>query len=376
MTYKSEMYTSDERKVNVLYLRSMRLKLIFLLVLFCFIGTKAQYRVGVSKKKCGIDLTMSKLILKNYTDSLDYLLPVWSYPINESASAIEFLKSNNTISLPSRTIAFLDYYTNIEYDGGEKVVEGQHTYYTLEPGCEYDVNLRLEEDLTNQLIIDVQKNFCTKEKSQVSLSMVNHSDVPMDRFVAYQFYDDGWAMMMLNHPLIEERHENVPASEYQFSIYESMGIDLLQANRNSIKLDSGCLYTLNIFNKVDSLGYRYLYEGVNFKLPIYFDRGKSDLPSSANPILDDLVKTLNKYPNISIEVGVHADERISKELSRCNSCSRSEAVVSYLVSKGINKERLTSKGYQGSQPFLKGAETEEEHQQNRRVIVTVTKVKR
>mgnify|MGYP001953248061 CR=1 FL=1 len=50
-------------------------------------------------------------------------------------------------------------------------------------------------------------------------------------------------------------------------------------------------------------------------------------------------------------------------------------VINELVEKGIAPERLRAKGYQGDKPFLKGAKTEDEHQWNRRTVITVTAVK-
>jgi outer membrane protein OmpA-like peptidoglycan-associated protein len=53
------------------------------------------------------------------------------------------------------------------------------------------------------------------------------------------------------------------------------------------------------------------------------------------------------------------------------SLNRAKAVVDYLVSQGINAERLTSKGYGETVPIASN-ETEEGRAKNRRTEFTVT----
>lgn len=88
---------------------------------------------------------------------------------------------------------------------------------------------------------------------------------------------------------------------------------------------------------------------------ILYDFGKWDLREESKAELDKLVETLNSNPNITIELGSHTDrigdEKANIELSQ----KRAQSVVDYLISKGINAERLTAKGYGESQPFIVNA---------------------
>ena len=52
---------------------------------------------------------------------------------------------------------------------------------------------------------------------------------------------------------------------------------------------------------------------------------------------------------------------------------RAESAVNYIISKGINKNRLIAKGYGESELIIKNASSEEEHQINRRTEFKVTK---
>ncbi|MGN6647235.1 MAG: OmpA family protein [Cytophaga sp.] len=91
----------------------------------------------------------------------------------------------------------------------------------------------------------------------------------------------------------------------------------------------------------------------------------SILPESL-PFLDSLTVFLNKNKRLQIEVGNHSDERGSAAYSRNLTAKRAAAIVAYLISKGVDANRLSAKGYNASKPVIVHAKTEAEHQQNRR----------
>ncbi|MCX6256712.1 MAG: OmpA family protein [Bacteroidia bacterium] len=66
--------------------------------------------------------------------------------------------------------------------------------------------------------------------------------------------------------------------------------------------------------------------------------------------LDKLVETLNDNPTITIELGANTDFRGKDDYNMKLSFGRARSVVTYLISKGIEAERLTWKGYGKSQP--------------------------
>ena len=105
---------------------------------------------------------------------------------------------------------------------------------------------------------------------------------------------------------------------------------------------------------------------------IYYDLDKSDIREDAAIELDKLIVILRDNPNISIELSSHTDDRASVDYNQNLSQRRAESAVSYILSKGIDDNRITARGYGESQLIILNAETEDEHQINRRTEFKVT----
>jgi outer membrane protein OmpA-like peptidoglycan-associated protein len=97
---------------------------------------------------------------------------------------------------------------------------------------------------------------------------------------------------------------------------------------------------------------------------IEFER--SEVSGDDNKMLDRVVKVLEENPDIIMEIAAHTDNIESFENSIIISQKRVEAIVDYLVSKGIEKQRLVGKGYGESNPISSNS-TEEGRMKNRRV---------
>lgn len=104
---------------------------------------------------------------------------------------------------------------------------------------------------------------------------------------------------------------------------------------------------------------------------ILYDYNKWDLRRESKIILDDLVKFLNVNDNIIIEIGSHTDERGNDNYNLVLSKNRAKSVVDYLIDNGIPKERLTSIGYGETKLLIKGAQSEDDHQANRRTAFRI-----
>jgi outer membrane protein OmpA-like peptidoglycan-associated protein len=105
---------------------------------------------------------------------------------------------------------------------------------------------------------------------------------------------------------------------------------------------------------------------------IFFPQSKYYLQPSSFPELLRLVKILRDYPTVEILIGGHTDNQGDPALNVKLSEDRVEAVKKYLVSKGIDAKRLSTKGFGGTEP-ISSNEQEETRRFNRRVEFTITK---
>jgi outer membrane protein OmpA-like peptidoglycan-associated protein len=104
---------------------------------------------------------------------------------------------------------------------------------------------------------------------------------------------------------------------------------------------------------------------------IFFEFDKADLLPESKMELDRLVELLNRYPAMKIEISGHTDSKGNDEYNLKLSQARAQAVVDYLISKGISKDRLQAKGYGETKPIAPnqnpdGSDNEEGRQLNRR----------
>ena len=102
---------------------------------------------------------------------------------------------------------------------------------------------------------------------------------------------------------------------------------------------------------------------------IFFDFDKSDILSKYKERLDKLIKLLNKYPQVSLELSSYTDCRGSDSYNLGLSNRRNKIVVNYIKRRIKNPERVSGKGYGeknslGKNSCFKISETE--HQKNRR----------
>ncbi len=98
---------------------------------------------------------------------------------------------------------------------------------------------------------------------------------------------------------------------------------------------------------------------------IFFDFDKSTLRPESTYELERLIKLLTDVPSMKIEIGGHTDSKGSDEYNMKLSASRAESVANYLATHGIDKGRLTSKGYGETIPMATN-DTEDGRQLNRR----------
>ncbi|UOK41813.1 MULTISPECIES: OmpA family protein [Flavobacterium] len=103
---------------------------------------------------------------------------------------------------------------------------------------------------------------------------------------------------------------------------------------------------------------------------IYFDLDKSDIREDAAADLQKVIAVMEKYPNMKVDIRSHTDSRQTHKYNEKLSDRRAKSTLEYMVKNGIDRSRLTAKGY-GETKLINGCSdgvkcSEEDHQKNRR----------
>jgi outer membrane protein OmpA-like peptidoglycan-associated protein/tetratricopeptide (TPR) repeat protein len=105
---------------------------------------------------------------------------------------------------------------------------------------------------------------------------------------------------------------------------------------------------------------------------IYYESGSFKILPAAEIILAKAINAMKANPTLLLEVQAHTDATAGDEYNMDLSQKRANTVVDYLINKGIEKKRLTAKGFGETQLTNKCANgvdcSDEEHRQNRRTV--------
>jgi lipid-binding SYLF domain-containing protein len=104
---------------------------------------------------------------------------------------------------------------------------------------------------------------------------------------------------------------------------------------------------------------------------VHFDTGKADVPKGAEPALQDIVVAMRDNPGWKIRVEGFTDNVGSKELNQQLSQQRAESVANWLTDHGVDKSRVSAKGYGDSRPAADNS-TPDGRAKNRRVELVRT----
>lgn len=84
---------------------------------------------------------------------------------------------------------------------------------------------------------------------------------------------------------------------------------------------------------------------------ILFDTGKGIIKAESFPTLKSILAVLNDNPDLKFSIEDHTDNKGSKGINQPLSENRAEAVKTWLVGKGIDANRLRSKGWGDTKPI-------------------------
>jgi OOP family OmpA-OmpF porin len=111
--------------------------------------------------------------------------------------------------------------------------------------------------------------------------------------------------------------------------------------------------------------------GITVRLDnIFFDFDKTTLKPESYAELNKVLNFLESNPKVEIEIAGHTDNKGSDDYNVQLSHGRAQAVVEYLISQGINFDRIVAQGYGESVPVASN-DTDKGRAINRRVEFTV-----
>ncbi len=116
-----------------------------------------------------------------------------------------------------------------------------------------------------------------------------------------------------------------------------------------------------------------------YELTIYYDFDRSFIRNEYFNQLDSLADLMNKYPDSKILLGGHTDSHGKGDYNFTLSDKRNQSVIVFLVRQGIDKSRISAKGYGFTRLVnrcKKGVMcTDDEDQMNRRVEIQLLPTK-
>ncbi len=142
--------------------------------------------------------------------------------------------------------------------------------------------------------------------------------------------------------------------------------------RNEIVIDTIVYETPK--DKILTLERHKLRKGQNIRIDkLYFDADTTAIGVESFQVLNELYEFLEQNKDIYVEIGGHTNNIPSHDY--CNSLSeaRAKAVADYLIKKGIDRSRLTYKGYGKRRPIASNG-TIEGRKKNQRVEIKIISI--
>lgn len=265
-------------------------------------------------------------------------------------------KINDSIWAPAENLGYP--INNIDDQGSLIVAADGKTAYYASDGADtrggLDIySFQLRDDIRPLKTLWVKGKVYDKKTNAGLPSSVELTNVKTDRIVSkIQTDEDGNYLITL--PVGNDYAFNVNRRGYLF-----------YSDNFSITPNTDSVFIVNI-------ALQPIEKGASIVLKnIFFETGKFDLQNESKSELDKLVELLNDNPNLKIQIDGHTDnvgqQKDNLELSN----NRAKSVVGYLLSKGINQQRLSYKGFGATKPVADN-NTETGRAQNRRTELYVT----
>lgn len=107
--------------------------------------------------------------------------------------------------------------------------------------------------------------------------------------------------------------------------------------------------------------------------PVYYDSGKAAVKTESFAVLDQVVDISVQFPEYYVIIDAHTDSVGSEEANLKLSRDRAAEVRKYLISKGVDVNRIVARGWGEYRPAVSVEKSEEDRSKNRRTEFILTR---
>ena len=254
----------------------------------------------------------------------------------------------------------------------ESYVSGKNNVSISEEQEFAEANVILEKDPGLSLVAIITDGVTKKALDGAKVTILENGNQPFDNFITKA--EQGYRKTLPNNKVGDKLNYKIKIEKSGY-LTKEVDFTYLISKTGDINIHEALDITLS---KLEVGG--DLAKMIDIK-PIYFDLGKFTIRKDAAVELDKIVKVMNEYPNMEVELGSHTDCRATAVFNEKLSGNRANASAEYIKKSITKPERISGKGYGESklkngcacEGAVKSTCSEEEHQQNRRTEFIILK---
>ncbi len=241
---------------------------------------------------------------------------------------------------------------------------GFDAYYTIPASGEYAYFVSIRDSIGKTDIFRVRLHEAIKPKEVVLISgrtLNAKTNQPIEAKIIYETLPDGVESGIAR--------SNPTTGEYSIVLPGGSKYGFLAIAKGFVSVNEHLdLREITSYKEISKdLMLVPIEQGQRVRLNnIFFEFGQYDLLEDSFSELNRVIEFLNSNPDVKIEIQGHTDVVGSKGENLKLSLNRAKSVAGYLISKGILKDRIKTKGLGKSQPLASNS-TEEGRKRNRRV---------
>nr|WP_321451994.1 OmpA family protein [uncultured Carboxylicivirga sp.] len=308
---------------------------------------------------------------RNSKIEANYELEKLKYPFTLYGKVFDIISANPVqaeVVLKSETDSTLFYRVISDKETGEYSI-------TIEDKATFTLSVTADDYFAYEKEMKLKEFYSDEEQKYISLQPSK-----------VQYYLTGTIKDEITNELIEGRVSFTRPGEDKPFAYSSLDsiskkytINVEEAGPFLIQVDADGYFFINDTQEFESdstliikdFKLRKMKSGAKIVVEnILFNTGKSTLKSSSFVELEKLANLLIENKDVKIEVSGHTDNVGSASVNKKISKARALAVKNYLLSRGVETERVTYTGYGFDQPIADNS-TKEGRAQNRRVEIKV-----